>query len=311
MVENKVLSIEETNRALKRKSTRSKAGRIIAMAVVYFVLLLVYAPILYITVFSFTAATTTGMWSGFSLKSFAGLFDGLNPDGVAIWNAALNTMLVAVTSATLSVLLGTLGAIGIYYTRKKLWRKTLEFANQIPIVNAEIVTALSLCVLFISVARMQTSFFTLVIGHMVLSLPYVVLSVLPKLEQMDPSLYEAAMDLGASQRRALLTVVVPDILPGILSGFMLAVTLSLDDYVITAFTKPDAPLWEVAVGESEITEFQTLSTYVEGTLRLGTPIELRSFTAILFGVILLVMIGMYIKNGVDMKKEKKSFDKGV
>ena len=115
MVENKVLSIEETNRALKRKSTRSKAGRIIAMAVVYFVLLLVYAPILYITVFSFTAATTTGMWSGFSLKSFAGLFDGLNPDGVAIWNAALNTMLVAVTSATLSVLLGTLGAIGIYY----------------------------------------------------------------------------------------------------------------------------------------------------------------------------------------------------
>ena len=128
---------------------------------------------------------------------------------------------------------------------------------------------------------------------------------------MDPSLYEAAMDLGASQRRALLTVVVPDILPGILSGFMLAVTLSLDDYVITAFTKPDAPLWEVAVGESEITEFQTLSTYVEGTLRLGTPIELRSFTAILFGVILLVMIGMYIKNGVDMKKEKKSFDKGV
>ena len=311
MVDNKVLSIEETNRALKRKSRRSKAGHIIALAVVYFALLLVYAPILYITVFSFTSATTTGVWAGFSLKSFTGLFDSLNPDGVAIWNAALNTMIVAVTSATLSVLLGTLGAIGIYYSRKKLWRKSLEFANQIPIVNAEIVTALSLCVLFISVARMQTSFFTLVIGHMVLSLPYVVLSVLPKLEQMDPSLYEAAMDLGASQRRALLTVVVPDILPGILSGFMLAVTLSLDDYVITAFTKPEEPLWEVEVGESAIPEFQTLSTYVEGTLRLGTPIELRSFTAILFGVILLVMIGMYIKNGVDMKKEKKMFDKGV
>ena len=311
MVENKVLSIDETNRALKRKDRRSKVGHIVALAVVYFVLLLVYAPILYITVFSFTYATTTGAWSGFSLKSFEGLFDSLNPDGVAIWNAALNTMLVAVTSATLSVLLGTLGAIGIYYSRKKLWKKSLEFANQIPIVNAEIVTALSLCVLFVSVAKMQTSFFTLVIGHMVLSLPYVVLSVLPKLEQMDPSLYEAAMDLGASQRRALLTVVVPDILPGILSGFMLAVTLSLDDYVITAFTKPDEALWEVTVGESTIPEFQTLSTYVEGTLRLGTPIELRSFTAILFGVILLVMAGMYIKNGIDMKKEKKSFNKGV
>ena len=307
MVENRTLSIEETNRALKRKSRRSKAGHIIALACVYFVLLLVYAPILYITVFSFTSATTTGMWTGFSLKSFNGLFDSLNPDGVAIWTAALNTMLVAVTSATLSVILGTLGAIGIYYSRKKLWKKSLEFANQIPIVNAEIVTALSLCVLFISVARMQTNFFTLVIGHMVLSLPYVVLSVLPKLEQMDPSLYEAAMDLGATQTQALWKVVIPDIVPGILSGFMLAVTLSLDDYVITAFTKPDAPLWESDIVE----EFQTLSTYVEGTLRLGTPIELRSFTAILFGVILLVMIGMYIKNGVDMKKAKKSFKKGV
>lgn len=307
MVENRTLSIEETNRALKRKSRRSKAGHIIALACVYFVLLLVYAPILYITVFSFTSATTTGMWTGFSLKSFTGLFDSLNPDGVAIWTAALNTMLVAVTSATLSVILGTLGAIGIYYSRKKLWKKSLEFANQIPIVNAEIVTALSLCVLFISVARMQTNFFTLVIGHMVLSLPYVVLSVLPKLEQMDPSLYEAAMDLGATQTKALWKVVIPDIVPGILSGFMLAVTLSLDDYVITAFTKPDAPLWESDIVE----EFQTLSTYVEGTLRLGTPIELRSFTAILFGVILLVMIGMYIKNGVDMKKAKKSFNKGV
>ena len=307
MVENRTLSIEETNRALKRKSRRSKAGHIIALACVYFVLLLVYAPILYITVFSFTSATTTGMWTGFSLKSFNGLFDSLNPDGVAIWTAALNTMLVAVTSATLSVILGTLGAIGIYYSRKKLWKKSLEFANQIPIVNAEIVTALSLCVLFISVARMQTNFFTLVIGHMVLSLPYVVLSVLPKLEQMDPSLYEAAMDLGATQTQALWKVVIPDIVPGILSGFMLAVTLSLDDYVITAFTKPDAPLWESDIVE----EFQTLSTYVEGTLRLGTPIEVRSFTAILFGVILLVMIGMYIKNGVDMKKAKKSFKKGV
>jgi spermidine/putrescine transport system permease protein len=124
---------------------------------------------------------------------------------------------------------------------------------------------------------------------------------------MDPSLYEAAMDLGATQTKALWKVVIPDIVPGILSGFMLAVTLSLDDYVITAFTKPDAPLWESDIVE----EFQTLSTYVEGTLRLGTPIELRSFTAILFGVILLVMIGMYIKNGVDMKKQKKLFNKGV
>ena len=310
MVDNRVLSIEETNRALKSKAIKSKTKRILCLAVVYFFLLLIYSPLIYITIFAFTSAKTTGQWTGFDMKAFINLFSGVNKDGVEIWVATLNTMLVAVTSATLSVILGTLGAIGIYYSRNKLWKKSLQFINQIPIVNAEIVTALSLCVLFISVARLETSFMTLVIGHMILSLPYVVLSVLPKLEQMDPSLYEAAMDLGATQKRALLTVVVPDILPGILSGFMLAVTLSLDDYVITAFTAPKDALWEVQVGYESLNEFKTLSTYVEGTMRLGMPIELRSFTAILFGVILLVMIGMYVKNGVDMKKEKKKY-KGV
>ena len=310
MVDNRVLSVEETNRALKNKAVKSKAKRIICLAVVYFFLILIYSPLIYITIFAFTSATTTGKWTGFDMKAFQNLFSANNFHGVEIWNATLNTMLVAVTSATLSVLLGTLGAIGIYYSRNKLWKKSLQFINQIPIVNAEIVTALSLCVLFISVARLETSFFTLVIGHMILSLPYVVLSVLPKLEQMDPSLYEAAMDLGATQKRALLTVVVPDILPGILSGFMLAVTLSLDDYVITAFTAPKDALWEVSVGSETISEFKTLSTYVEGTMRLGMPIELRSFTALLFGVILLVMIGIYVKNGVNMRKQKKLL-KGV
>lgn len=305
MVETKVLSQEQTNKALKRKATRSKASRIISLAVVYFFLLCLYAPLIYITVFAFTASANAGQWTGFDMKAFINLFNSKNVDGMEIWVATLNTVLVAVTSAALSVLLGTLGAIGIYYTRNKLWKKSLQFINQIPIVNAEIVTALSLCILFIGVAKLQTSFITLVIGHMILSLPYVVLSVLPKLEQMDPSLYEAAMDLGATQKRALLTVVVPDILPGILAGFMLAVTLSLDDYVITAFTKPEEALWEVEVGTHTIDEFKTISTYVEGQMRLGLPIELRSFTAILFGVILLVMIGMYVKNGVDMKKQKK------
>lgn len=305
MVENRVLSLEETNRALKRKVISNKTKHIFSLVFVYFFMLLIYSPLIYITIFAFTSAKTTGQWTGFDMKAFVNLFSGRNKDGVEIWNATLNTMIVALTSATLSVLLGTLGAIGIYYSRNKLWKKSLQFINQIPIVNAEIVTALSLCVLFISVARLETSFFTLIIGHMILSLPYVVLSVLPKLEQMDPSLYEAAMDLGATQRRALLTVVIPDILPGILSGFMLAVTLSLDDYVITAFTAPKDALWEVEVGGNFLNEFKTLSTYVEGTMKLGMPIELRSFTAILFGVILLVMIGMYIKNGVDIRKQKR------
>ena len=296
-----ISSIEETNRALKRKSRRNKIGKIAALAFVYFILLLMYAPLIYVTVFSFTKSSTTGVWTGFSTELYEGLFNySRNKHSQAIWNAALNTVLVAVVSGLVSVILGTLGAIGIYYSRKKWWRNSLEFVNQIPIVNAEIVTAVSLCILFVFISKtfgLDRSFVTLVIGHVVLSVPYVVLSVLPKLEQMDPSLYEAAMDLGATQTRALFKVIVPDIFPGILSGFMLAVTLSLDDYVITTFTKPG--------------DFETISTYVDGAMKKkGLPTQLRAFTAILFGIILLAMIAMIVKNTLDVRKQNRKF-KGV
>ena len=311
MVENQNISLENTNRALKRKARLSKLGHILALVFVYIVLLMMYAPLIYVTIFSFTSAPVTGQWAGFDMKNYATLFNDSNMNGMHIWTAMRNTMLVALVSAVISVLLGTLGAIGIYYSRRKWWKNSLQFVNQIPIVNAEIVTALSLLVLFVLVARMETSFFTLVVGHVVLSLPYVVLSVLPKLEQMDPSLYEAAMDLGATQTRALFTVVIPDIFPGILSGFLLAITLSLDDYIITTFTKPADLLFPVEVESEEITNFNTISTYVDEAMRKGgLPIQLRSFTAVLFGIILLVMIGMYVKNALDTKKAKKKL-KGV
>ena len=294
---SRTLSPEETNRALARKRVMSKAGKIAAMAFIYFILLLMYAPLIYVTIYSFTDAAATGVWAGFTPKTWQLLFNPDNVKSKAIWTAAGNTLLIAVTSAAISTVLGTLGAIGIYYTRHKWWKNTLEFANQIPIVNAEIVTALSLCILFVSVLHMETSFFSLVVGHVVLSLPYVVLSVLPKLEQMDPSIYEAAMDLGATQTRALFKVVIPDIMPGILSGFMLSVTLSLDDYVITTFTKPG--------------NFETISTYVDSAMRKGgLPTQLRAFTAILFGVILLAMIGMYVKSALDVRKQNRKL-KGV
>lgn len=301
MVEIKKLSVEDTNRALKRKRIKSKTGKIIALAFVYLVLILMYAPLIYVTVFSFTDATTTGVWSGFSMKTYITLFNySKNLKSQAIWNAARNTVLVAVVSGLVSTVLGTLGAIGINYSRKKWWKNSLEFVNQIPVVNAEIVTAVALCILFVFVAKtfgMDRNFLTLVIGHVVLSLPYVVMSVQPKLEQMDPALYEAAMDLGATQTQALWKIVIPDIFPGILTGFMLAVTLSLDDFVITTFTKPG--------------QFETISTYVDSAMKKGgLPIQLRSFTAILFGIILIVMIAMNVKSGMDRKKELKKL-KGV
>lgn len=284
--------IIETNRALKRKRIKEKTGIIIAKVFIYFLLILMYAPILYITVYSFTDHPTTGEWSTFSFDNYVTLFSPNNKNAEAIWGAALNTFLVAISAATISTILGTLGAIGIYYTRKKWIKNTFDFVTQIPVVNAEIVTAVALCVLFvITSAFMPRSFITLVIGHVVLSIPYVIMSVEPKLEQMDPSIYEAAMDLGATQTKALWKVVVPDILPGILSGFLLSVTLSLDDYVITAFTKPTEG------------NFNTISTYVDAaTKRSGLPPQLRAFTAILLIVVLLAIVIMNVKSKKNAEK---------
>ncbi len=291
------MSIEQVNRALQRKRNWEKAKKILANIFVYFVLLLMYAPLIYITVFSFTTNKTTGVWGGFSLNNYITLFDSNNRIAQNIWSAAGNTILVAVTSALISTVLGTLGAIGIFYLKKKWMKNTMDFVTQIPVVNAEIVTAVSLCVLFVICAKafgLQRSFLTLVIGHVVLSIPYVVMSVQPKLEQMDPALYEAAMDLGATQTQALWKVIIPDIVPGILSGFLLSITLSLDDYVITAFTKPTTG------------GFDTISTYVDAvTKKAGLPTQLRAFTAILFAVILIVMIAMNVRSAQNAKKINK------
>ncbi len=297
----KTMTMEETNRALQKQRTKEKLKKIFANVFIYFVLLLMYAPLIYITVFSFTPHKVAGQWGGFSFENYTTLFNyGGNKNAEKIWDAARNTALVAVTSAASATILGTLGAIGIYYLRKKWLKNTLDFVTQIPVVNAEIVTAVSLCVLFVILSNfIPRSFLTLVIGHTVLGIPYVVMSVEPKLEQMDPSLYEAAMDLGATQTQALWKVIIPDIIPGILSGFLLSITLSLDDYVITAFTKPTTG------------GFDTISTYIDAaTRKSGLPTQFRAFTALLFAVILIVVVVMNIKSNQNARKESKKEIKG-
>lgn len=164
----------------------------------------------------------------------------------------------------------------------------MEGITQIPVVNAEIVMALSLAVLFVAFGW-QRGFLTLLIGHVVLTIAFVYLSVKPKLVQMDPNTYEAALDLGATPRYALYKVVLPEILPGIISGFMLAITLSLDDFIITAFTRN--------------TGFDTLSTYVQGVIaKSSIPPELRALTTIIFSI---ALIGLIINN-VRVNRESKN-----
>lgn len=257
--------------------------KIFAKGYVTLILCLMYAPIFVLIAFSFTEATLIGKWSGFSLELYTKLFQNEQ-----IMTALKNTILIALASAVVSTMLGTLGAVGVYYCRKR-FRKGMEFIGQIPILNPEIVTALSLTILFVFLG-IKFNFVTLLIGHVVLTIPFVVLSITPKLKQMDPNVYEAALDLGAKPSMALRKVILPEIIPGVLSGFVLAITLSLDDYIITAFTRNNS--------------FQTISTYVYGiTAKKGAlPPTLRALTTIIFLFTLVLLIFINIRS---KKKEVK------
>ena len=217
-----------------------------------------------------------GNWNGFSFNLYVKLFQ--NKD---LMQAVWNTLLIAVTSAIVSTILGTLGAVGTFYSSKKA-RKWIETMNQLPVVNAEIVIALSLAVLAVSLS-LSFSFFTLLIGHVVLTIAFVYLNVKPKLQQMDPFAYEAALDLGAKPRYALYKVVLPEIIPGILSGFMISFTLSLDDFVITQYLKKPS--------------FETISTYIQKMIaKHPIPAEVRALTTIIFLVVLVVVVGNTVYN---------------
>lgn len=253
---------------------------------VYVLLFVMYAPILLLIVFSFTDTKIIGRWDGFSLHLYKALFRDSE-----IMQAFGNTFLVAISSAVVSTILGTLGAIGIFYCGKRT-KAALEGISNIPVMNAEIVTALSLTILFVFFG-VTFNFITLLIGHVVLTIPFVVLSVRPKLMQMDPNIYEAALDLGATPQKALWSIVLPEILPGVFSGFILSITLSLDDYIITAFTRDTA--------------FQTLSTYVYGvTSKKGTlPPSLRALTTVITLIALVILIIVNVKSSGEKKENEK------
>lgn len=251
------------------------------------ILLFIYAPILLLTVNSFNASNRIQIWDGFSLEHYWYFFS-FDHEPLPI---VLQTLLLAAVVATLSTLLGTVGAIGIFYCRKKA-SGILSGINRIPIINAEVVTAISFALLITFLNVDKSTFIPLILGQMVLCTPFVLLSVIPKLRQMDNNLYEAALDLGASPTRALFTVIIPQILPGILSGFLLAVTLSLDDYVIAAYTKPDT--------------FNTISTHIYGLTKGKHVEEIKAsywaFTALVF---FIIVIAVSIANIVSFKKVKK------
>ena len=249
------------------------------------VLLFLYAPILLLAVYSFIGTDIIGTSGEFSLVHYVSLFT--DPKVLTMIG---NTISLALASAALYTILGTLGAIGMHYSKRRT-KTMLGAVSRIPIINAEIVTALALAIAFV-VCAIPKSYFTLLVGHMVISTPFVVLSVMPKLKQMDNSLYEAALDLGASPAKALFRVVLPQIIPGVISGFMLAVTLSLDDYIVTFYTRPNG--------------FETISTYVFNATTRGnaqTAETLSSFWALTTIIFILILLIVLISNLVGKKKE--------
>lgn len=254
--------------------------------VLLFSLLLIYFPILILAVYSFSDSATIGTKIHFSVDNYITL---ATTDELR--NMIIGTLVLAFTSAIISTILGTLGAIGTFYS-KKIIKNTVAAVNQVPIINADVVTGFSLCILLIIVLGVsKDTFIPLVIGHVTLCSPFVYTSVMPKLKQMDSSLYEAALDLGARPFVALRKVVIPQLIPGIISGFMLAITLSLDDYFITTYTKPAT--------------FDTISTYVVNATR-GAQTNIKTALWALSTIIFLIVILFVFFSNITARKNENN-----
>ncbi len=243
--------------------------RICRWTVIILILLFLYLPILILAVYSFTDATNIGAIRGFSVHNYVTLFT--TPE---LRDMIFGTVVLAVGSAVIATILGTMGAIGAFYSRKGM-ASAITTMNQVPVVNADVVTGFSICILLVVVLGIsKDTYIPLVAGHVTLCAPFVFLAVIPKLKQMDQSIYEAALDLGAAPFTALIRIVIPQIFPGIISGFAMAVTLSLDDFVAT-YTKPAT--------------FDTISTYVVNATK-GAQTNIKTALWALSTVIFLLVV---------------------
>lgn len=258
-----------------------------------FILLLLYAPILTLIVLSFNSSKTRSKWSGFSGKWYVALFQ--NQD---IMNALYTTLTIALLSALIATLIGTAASIGIQALNSK-FRTVMMGITNIPMLNADIVTGISLMLLFIACRmvfpQFSLGFTTVLLAHITFNIPYVILSVMPKLKQTNKYTYEAALDLGASPIYAFFKVVLPDIFPGIASGFLLAFTMSLDDFVITHFT--------TGAG------VHTLSTKIYSEVRKGIKPEMYALSTLLFVSVLFLLILVNTAPQDNTKKRKKAATK--
>ena len=256
------------------------------------IFLFLYAPLLIMVFFSFNASNSTSVFSGFSFRWYESVFQSS-----ATVTALQNTLILSLCSAVCSTLLGTLAAVGIYNIHSKFLKRTAMTVTNIPMMNPEIVTGVSMMLLFVFIGTILKingvlGFWTLFIAHVTFSLPYVILNILPKLKQTDPNLAEAAQDLGCTPGKAIRKVVLPAIRPGIVSGFIMAFTLSLDDFIISYFVSGP--------------KFQTLPIRIYSMTKKRVTPDMYALSTIIFVIILvmLIIVNLYDVKGVRQKGKK-------
>ena len=264
---------------------QSRVGSRLFMALIF---LFLYAPIFLLIVFSFNAGNSNVVWKGFSLQWYVELFQ----DRI-VMQSVYTTLLVSLLATVISTAAGTFAAIG-FYNMKRRWRQPLKIINDIPMMNADIVTGVSLCLFFVAAfacwngfvtwleqsyrltaPRLYLGFGTLLLAHISFNIPYVILNVMPKLRQMDKNLVDAAQDLGCTWIQAFRKVIIPEIKPGIVSGALIAFTMSIDDFVISYFT----------AGSST----QTLAMAIYGMTKKRVSPEINAISTLLFAAVLILL----------------------
>ena len=254
---------------------------------------ILYIPIITLVFFSFNASDSTAVFSGFSFRWYAELFS--SPD---TFTALRNTLILALSSATLSTVIGTAAAEGIYRMKSKLAKKSIMSVTDIPMMNPDIVTGMSMMLFFVAVVGIlnieydEIGFTAMLISHTTFCLPYVILSVLPVVEDLGSSLSEAAMDLGCTPVQSFFKVELPNIMPGIISGFIMAFTLSLDDFVISYF-----------VGSSS---FQTLPLLIYSMTKKKVTPDMYALSSLIIVTIFILLVVSNFRKGKSRRKGKSA-----
>ncbi len=254
---------------------------------IYLIFAFLYMPIAVLMIYSFNDSRSRGVWGGFTLRWYVELFQDRT-----IMSSLYSTLLIGVVSALVATIIGTMAAIGIHNSRG-LQKKLIMNVTYLPVLNPEIVTAISLMILFVF-ARVRFGYLTLLLAHITFNIPYVILSVLPKLRQLNKHLYEAALDLGSTPAQALWKVIVPEIMPGIITGMLLAFTLSIDDFVISFFTTGSG--------------VSTLSITIYSMARRGINPKINALSTIMFMFVLVLLIIVNMRQAREERKERNGRD---